>query len=460
MLETLRSTAVGAAAKGVDLWFGAARDSVKALRMSSYAAHRVVEGNVGPALDAAVGMQKHLAEGVLAVARGDRGIGDVVRDTSERVNAGLRFNRLVHSWGRELFASATCPGETVLAEDGNYRLVYVPPASGVERAPRAVFHGAGGMPYGDRVFRALPETNFYAVFQGRGVPLYVMELRGDRHVADPAKTTMESLVDTYERLTAIAFEHNGRKKMVLEGYCGHGLQSWAWVCSHPEQADERFEMAVSWVAPVDAKECTVVGELSQLCPDSLMDGTFRLFSTWPQNVPGWSLQTGLDLGLKNLFPKTPFGRFSAGWNDPAWTMPKTAAELTPAQRMQLVGAYWISPESCDDWALPIDLVKFAVAVFTKGITPAGEIPWSVRGQALSLRTVAERTKLRVLGVYGGRDLMVPDRTAYVLKGVFGDRYTHVVHPSAGHVSYIFSPRMWDRTSPYRFDPDPIDLMMA
>lgn len=460
MLETIRTTAANTAARGLDLWWTGARDAVKALRMTGYAAHRVVEGNIGPALDATVGMQRHVAEGLLAAVRGDRDLAGVARDAGERVHAGLRFNGLVHTLGRELFGTAKYAGETVLAEDGNYRLVFVPPKAGVPVAPRAVFHGAGGIPYGDQLFRGLPEANFFGVFQDRGVPLYVMELRGDKTVADPARTTMESLVETYERLTAIAFEHNGRRKMVLEGYCGHGLQSWAWVCSHPRQADDRFEVVVSWVAPVDAKECTSVGELSQLCPDALLDATFTTFGRWPGNVPGWSLQTGLDMGLKNLFPKTPFGRFASGWNDPSWRVPTSVGDLSPAQRMQIIGAYWISPENCDRFALPVDLVRYAVAVFTKGVSPAGEIPWKIAGKPLSLKDVAAATKLRVVGIYAGRDLIVPDRTAYVLKGVFGPRYAHVVHPNAGHVSYVFSPRQWDRSFPGRFDPDPIDLMMA
>ena len=62
------------------------------------------------------------------------------------------------------------------------------------------------------------------------------------------------------------------------------------------------------------------------------------------------------------------------------------------------------------------------------------------------------------GIYGGQDKVIPDDTAHVLKDLFGDRYTHVVHPDAGHVSYVFSDEIWRRDHPKALDPNPMDLI--
>jgi hypothetical protein len=66
----------------------------------------------------------------------------------------------------------------------------------------------------------------------------------------------------------------------------------------------------------------------------------------------------------------------------------------------------------------------------------------------------------MVGFYGGRDVMVPDRTAYVLLSVLGDRYSHVVHPLAGHISYVLSPRMWDPKDKRGMQPNPIDALAS
>ena len=56
--------------------------------------------------------------------------------------------------------------------------------------------------------------------------------------------------------------------------------------------------------------------------------------------------------------------------------------------------------------------------------------------------------------------MVPDSTAHCLMSVLGDRYTHVVHPHAGHISYILSPGAWGAKHKRRLDPNPVDLLLT
>ena len=446
--------------KGAGLLHRAAREGVTSVRLSAYAWHRLVEGDIAPAAEAAIAMGERTTGDLLDAMRGLKAPADVARDQMDRLRAGLRYGHLVTTWGRELFGSARFRGETVLAEHGPYRVSFIPPSDGAGRAPFAMFHGAGAIPYGDALFRLLPEANFFQHFVAAGVPLYVMELKGDRGVADASRVTVDSLFDAYSALTAAAFEHCGREKLVLEGYCGHGTQALAWVSARPAEADERFKGLALFVSPVDGRECELVGGLSRVTNDSLNDAMLLASEAAGGYVSGVGMQTGLDLALGSLFVKTPFGRFSAGWGQPKWAEPKSPADLTPDQRRELVGAWWVSPENADRYPISTGLVRFENAVFKKGVSANGDLPWSSAGSTLSLRDVARRTSLRVAGIFGGRDVVVPDRTAYVLKTLLGDRYRHVVHPNAAHVSYIFMPAQWDRSSPWRFDPSPLDVIAS
>ena len=53
----------------------------------------------------------------------------------------------------------------------------------------------------------------------------------------------------------------------------------------------------------------------------------------------------------------------------------------------------------------------------------------------------------------------PAKTASILVRLFGDRYTHVVHPWAGHISYVLSPKIWSPKHPKALAPNPIDLLL-
>ena len=51
-----------------------------------------------------------------------------------------------------------------------------------------------------------------------------------------------------------------------------------------------------------------------------------------------------------------------------------------------------------------------------------------------------------------------DRTAYPLMRILGERYRHVVHPAAGHISYVFSTELWDPQRRGGLQPNPADLL--
>jgi hypothetical protein len=167
----------------------------------------------------------------------------------------------------------------------------------------------------------------------------------------------------------------------------------------------------------------------------------------------------IDLSLKTTFYKTPLGYLVAGFNQADYAKVKTIADLTPAQRRDLAGAYWISPENSSRFPLSVDLVKFASKLFTKGVSKDGELPWEYKGKTLSLKDVVQQTSLQFFGFYGGRDVMVPDRSAFCLMPIMGKRYTHVVHPTAGHISYVLSPKLWAPKDKRALEPNPISLLL-
>jgi len=440
--------------------FGNARDTIKLMRLASYATYQTLEGSVFPAIDAVLGMQETWSGSVLSLLRGEKKLKEFARDNVDRVKAAATFGRMVKKYGRQLYGSARFDGEVVLEQDAFLKLSYLPPKEGVPRQRTAVFHAGGGLPYGDRIFRFLPEANLFDRFLERGIPVYAVELRGDRKEVNYAGLTLEHLIDAFDAMSKIAFEHNDRRKMILEGYCGHGMQTLAFVAAKPREAEERLCAATTFVSPYDGRECQTLAELPSLMPEAWTELSFVMAKLIGRGyVPGDGMRMSLDLGLRTTFHKTPLAHVAAGWNQTAYAKVKKLEDLNKRQRRDLTGAYWISPESARRFALPLDLVRFASRLFTEGIASNGDLPAVYRGRTLSLRTILEETTLPIFGFFGGRDAMIPDRTAYGVMPLLGKRYRHVVHPHAGHISYILSPKSWRPNQPFSLDPNPIDLML-
>jgi pimeloyl-ACP methyl ester carboxylesterase len=443
--------------KGVSLWYPTVHDSINSMRLAVYTSEHLFEGTVFPAMQAVVSMQEQWANGLVDTVRGEQSVKEFGRDTWSRLRSGARFNRLVNTLGRDLFGSARFEGETILAEDEYFKLTYIPPKEGVPvQAP--LFHAGGAIPYGDRLFRLMPEANLYGRFTDRGMPVYAMELRGDRYHINYGGLTIAELVDSIERLSTTAYEHAGRK-LVLEGYCGHGMQALAYLAAKPEDADKKLCAVALFVSPVHGPDCSIIADLPQLTPGRLSDIQLSLLQYTTGYVPGDGMRLSLDLSLKKNFLKTPLGRFVDGWNQVDLAKVKTVEDLTPVQRKVLVGAYWISAANANRFPIPVDFSRYANVMFSKGLSPKGDIPFSYRGRELSLADFVARTSIPVVGFYGGTDPMIPDRTAYPLIGLLRDRYRHVVHPNAGHISYVFSKKQWDPGHPKAFKPNPVDVIL-
>lgn len=443
--------------KGVSLWYPTVNDSINTMRLAVYTSEHLFEGTYVPALQAMVSMQEQWANGWVEVVRGEQTIKGLGRDTWARLRSGVRFNRLVNTLGRELFGSARFEGETIIAEDDYYKLTYIPGKAGV--TPQApLFHASGGIPYGDRLFRLLPEVNLYGRFTDRGMPVYAMELRGDRYHVNYGGLNLNEHVDSLERLTTAAYEHAGRK-LVLEGYCGHGMQLLPYLAAKPADADRKICAVALFVSPVHGPDCTMIAGLPTLTPERLSDVQLTMLKYTTGYVPGDAMRLSLDLALRKNFLKTPFGRFVDGWNQSDLSGVRSVEELTPVQRKVLAGAYWISPANANRFPIPSDMSRYANRMFAKGLSPRGDLPWSYRGTQLSLMDFVTQTTIPVVGFYGGTDPVIPDRTAYPLMTLLQDRYRHVVHPNAGHISYVFSAKQWDAGHPAAFKPNPVDVIL-
>jgi hypothetical protein len=177
-------------------------------------------------------------------------------------------------------------------------------------------------------------------------------------------------------------------------------------------------------------------------------------------IRGENLRAGMDIPIKGYFPKTKLGRFATGWKNKSYSRVKHIEDLNPEQRKDLAGAYWISPQNCNRYPMPMDLVRFSSKLFVEGIRADGAIPYAYEGKQLNLNTILSSTQIKLAGFYGKQDKLVPQTTGSVLQDIFQKRYTHVVHEQAGHISYVLSPKSYENVNPRAFKPNPIDLVSS
>lgn len=458
MNPTIDSTAKSVLQSGIDRAGLCRHEALQAVSLMSYMTERMASGGIIAATRAILDMQLDAVAACADVVKGERDPFEAAGDLGSRTRSGLRFEALVQTMGKELFGSAHPAGEQLLQEDEHYRLSYFPPKAGVPEQP-ALFHMGGVIPYGDALFRMLPEACFFDRFTSRGMPVYALELRGDRDHSDFHDLTLEKVVDAISHFSGIAFDHGKGKKMVLEGYCGLASQVLAYACAKPLEANARFKVVATFVGPVDGTKCEGLTEIMQLMPHSVLEATLRMAERTGDYVSGDQLRTTQDVALKGFLGKTPLGRFAAGWKKPEYAKVDGVESLTPEMRKELAGAYWISPENCRRWPVPPDIGRYTSALFTDGVPATGELPGSYRGRPLKLTDAVEGTQLQFVGFYGGKDLLVPEATAEPLKRLFGERYMHVVHPAAGHVSYVLSPNVWDKANPKALKPNPVDVLL-
>lgn len=459
-LNDLNRARLSVMERGAEVYTRSCEELSRAAGLNLYLFNKMIEGGVMPAMSTMLEINSTVADSVLRTIGGDRQLSTHLDEMSARTLSGMKFQQLVGSFGKQLFGSATFEGERVLAQDDLFRLCYLPPLAPAHESEAALFHVGGFLPFGDRIFRFLPGANLFQPFLERGIPVYLMELRGDAtELANLGDCSFDRFIDTVDELTGVAFEHHGRRQMLLEGYCGLAMPGLSFVAAHPRRARERFRVAFTMVAPVDGRECALLLEPVEALPQGLMAAGYMMSELTGGVVSGASLRAGIDLPLGTLFHKTPLGLFAAGWNSMRYHRVERLEQLDFDQRRELAGAYWISPENCDRFPIAVDMARFSGALWTEGVGDDLRIPYSYRGRALDLRTIVEEAGLELVGFYGGRDKVVPEATARVLERNLGERYTHVVHPRAGHISYVLSPEIWRPGARNALDPNPIDLVL-
>lgn len=432
----------------------------KTFALSQFVARHLVQGGVAPAVALATQAGKDVARPFVDAARGKRQLRAGLAELRERAAGAARYGRQIDELGAELFGSATYAGERRLAENEFYTLSYLPPTGPPGARRPALFHVGGFLPFSDRIFRLLPEANLFAPLLAAGFPVYAMELRGDRAVLrDASGVTLERVIDTIDAMSDIACGHNRGERMVIEGYCGLALPTLAYLAALPAAAEAKFGLAMLLVAPVDGRRCAALAEMVSRVPDTVLFGRYVVSElTGRGYVAGSQLRAGIDVPLDTFFFKSNLGRFLTGWTRRKLHRARRVGDLSAGQRKELAGAYWISRHNCDRFPLPVSLMRVAGEMWRAGVEDDGVLPARYRGRQLGLEAIAQGTRLRVVGIYGGEDKVIREDTAHPLHAQLGERYTHVVHRDAGHVSYVFSSEIWDPSHPKALDPHPVRLI--
>jgi len=458
--EWLHAAGANALTRGAEAGSFLAEEWLRAARAGLYFSSHALESAL-PAFSAFSDMREDVLKSFLDTVAGRRSPAEHWTELSGRVAAGARYRKLVHTLGKELLGTATYAGEQVLAANDVYRLSYLPPKAGAPATDAAIFFVAGFIPYGDRLFRFLPEASLYERYLERGIPVYAMELAADgRDLKGLGGVTVERQIDWIDEMAATAQHHNGGRRMIAQGYCGSGTQLVAYLCARPKNAEAKFSLASLFVTPVDAKRCTVFAETMANMPRSAAWTSLARSQVTGGYLRGLEMWAGLDLSLKNIFVKTWVGRFASGWKNPAWANVRTVADLAPMQRFELAGAYWISVDNARRFPLPVDLVRKAMHLYDKGVGADGLLGAKYRGRDIGIADLARESSLRVVSFFGGQDKLVQEESGAVLKSHLGPRYRAIVHPAAGHVSYICFPSQWSSASPKAFAPNPIDVLLA
>lgn len=433
---------------------------MKTMGMGPYYLNRFFDGGLVPTLNSAIEIEKDITDSFLQALYGEKEWKSYIQELYNRIYSGTHYEELVQTYGKELFGSATFKGEKILAETDYFKLSYIPAKEGTTKQKAALFHVGGVLPYSDELFRLLPEANFFDRFIERGIPVYAMELKGDKDsIPHYGSLTVEKMIETIGELTDIAFKHNDGNKLILEGYCGLGIQSHSYIMAKPKDADAKIKIAATFVSPLNGVKSGILANMMLSMPQNLLLVHYTLASLTHGYVKGDDLRRSQDFALRGFFPKTPFGRFVTGWKNQDYANVKSISDLTPEQRKDLAGSYWISPQNCEKFPVPVDMAKFSSRLFRTGITENGDVPFTYKGKQLSYQSALKDSKIEFFGFFGAKDRLVPEATGKFMVNVFGKRYHHVVHPDAGHVSYVLTPKVWDKNNKKALNPNPIDIML-
>lgn len=373
----------------------------------------------------------------------------MLSDWTERQKSAINFQRFVQTFGKELFGSAIYDGEKLLAENDLFKLTHIPVKKGVEKRA-SMFHLGGFVPYSDNLFRLLPKANFFDRFIENGIDVYEMKCKCDttRYNAQLLDLSVERIIESAHVFSDIAFEHAGREKMILEGYCGTGVHTYTAYLADPESMARKFRLIATFVSPLDAKQCTIFEQMHEI---------LAYLNPEDSSVDGRTICSLLDTIQERVFEKTPLGALVHGWKNKEYAKIEKIEDLSHRQQSELAAWYWLSLEHGSLYPLSKDLYAFYSRLFTLGVSKAGVLPYEHKGQVINLNDL-KKTGIKVLAFLGDKDHLVDFRTADVLRDILGKQCEIVVHEKTGHVAYIFNPNRWQKDDPRAFKPDILETI--
>lgn len=373
----------------------------------------------------------------------------MLNDWTERQKSAINFQRFVQTFGKELFGSATYDGEKLLAENDLFKLTHIPVKKGVEKRA-SMFHLGGFVPYSDNLFRLLPKANFFDRFIENGIDVYEMKCKCDttRYNAQLLDLSVERIIESAHVFSDIAFEHAGREKMILEGYCGTGVHTYTAYLADPESMARKFSLIATFVSPLDAKQCTIFEQMHEI---------LAYLNPEDSSVDGRTICSLLDTIQERVFEKTPLGALVHGWKNKEYAKIEKIEDLSHRQQSELAAWYWLSLEHGSLYPLSKDLYAFYSRLFTLGVSKAGVLPYEHKGQVINLNDL-KKTGIKVLAFLGDKDHLVDFRTADVLRDILSKQCEIVVHEKTGHVAYIFNPNRWQKDDPRAFKPDILETI--
>ncbi len=372
-----------------------------------------------------------------------------VSEWALRAKSALNFSTFIETLGLQLFSSAVYPGEQLLAENEFFKLNFIP-ARG--KPLRALFHIGGYIPYSDNIFRLLPERNFFDHFIKNGISVYEMKCKCDKKNYNPGllKLKLDHIIETIHHFSDIAFEHNSHQKMILEGYCGTGINTYTSYLADRENMDKKFSLITTFVSPVDGRKCNIFTEMFNVL------NSLHIFSAF--DVDGYSLSTALDVVQERVFEKTPLGAMTHGWKNKEYANIEKIEDLNSFQRSELAAWYWISLKHGSYYPISADLYRFYLRLFRKGIGKDGVIPHKYHGKILNIKDLKE-TGIKVVIFLGEKDNLVAPKTADIMETLLGEQCVKIIHEKTGHVAYIFNPERWESNNKRAFQPGIIETLL-
>jgi hypothetical protein len=190
--------------------------------LNSYTAHKAIGSVIIPGLSQIMSMQSDALQHVVGSVLGNA---DEDQPTLfQKLHSASRYGMLVKTIGRQLYGSARFPREQVLWTNDYLKLSYLPADEDAKNPPGfALFHVGGFLPYSDRIFRILPESNLFSHFISRGIPVYALELKDESCRLNLRDITMERVIEDIDWLADLAWEHQktlhapaAPPKMVIE----------------------------------------------------------------------------------------------------------------------------------------------------------------------------------------------------------------------------------------------------